>query len=230
MKYYVVWWDYEINTEIRNPKSKMDEHRDFPASKALIMGWLIPTWRAYPTSKCHCRNCTATAAWARMKVHFPKRSPMSFLWADGHMESMDRPTADTARQRCECWGAVLLHGTGQQLEYLNNLSLKETVTEVSSVSVRICRMQNHHGDSRSTKPTPMAIPAPASKPQRERVGFNMRQPSWEDITDIISTYIYIHIYTHVYIYLLISLFIFLCIYLFIYLFIYLYLLSCLVLM
>ena len=128
------------------------------------------------------------------------------------------PTADTARQRCECWGAVLLHGTGQQLEYLNNRSLKETVTEMSSVSVipsgklshnygkssflmgkstismaifnsyfditresaawqrKSFNSETNHGDS-STKPTPMAIPAPASKPQRERVGFNMRQPS-----------------------------------------------------
>jgi hypothetical protein len=47
----------------------------------------------------------------------------------------------------------------------------------------------------------MAIPAPASKPQRERVGFNMRQPSWEDITDIISTYIYIHMYVYLFLYL-----------------------------
>jgi len=85
MKYYEIWWDYEINTEIWNRKW-MNIGISQPPKPWSWVDWYPPG--AYPTSNCW-RTAVTAAAWARMKVHFPKRSPMSFLWADGHMESMD---------------------------------------------------------------------------------------------------------------------------------------------
>ena len=138
-------------------------------------------------------------------------SPSALRWASyGPMDDGDGPPADphckalgNAGAQCCCMAQANSLSTSTIWVWVGKSQWKWV--QWVSVSAESSRRQQEHEANANGNP---CSSFEASTAYSEEGRHNMRQPSWEDIADIISTYIYIYIHMYVYIYISLSIFLF----------------------